>query len=771
MKTIPAVKIAIALALGIYLGDRLDTFEPFLIWGATALFIFLGFWGLWRNWGDVAVYMGILCLGFLFGTSTWGILNKIENLPADPVLMGGKVVSQVYQNNERQVVIFRSDWISEDGWRRQSFAGNLRLIVPADDGRIIPGSRLVLYGKTQPYPIKRNPGGRDLRREFARQGIVGWIKPEKIASVEIAKTSLAAQIRSRITDVLRSVLPPRQAGLLTGMILGQKSDLPEDVRDNFARSGLYHLLAVSGLHVGYLFALLILLVRPLILNLRLRRLVLLIGLWGYVILTGANPPTLRAALMISLIMLSFEVRRFPRHWNLWGGAALVILLFAPQQLFTPGFQLSFAAMAGILVAADASHRVRLSAPIYASNSLKVRKFFENHLAMPLLFSLCAVAFTAPILILHFGGFAPIAILLNLLAVPLAGAIFGVAWITILLKGMFHLSIDLLSGALELGLKGLEYLTAVGAHLPGNSYGDYGGVIAAIVFLIVLIGILRASNWRRVVLWISTGLALLFVLPVFQSQAHLRIEFLDVGKGDATLMRFPGGTNLLVDCGSETTAKFELIPSLRRRGINRISALLLTHFQEDHAGGAVEVLESLKVGRLLVNSLSPDNELGRSVIAAARRMNVPIRKLALGDTISILKGVGCRVLWPPQSSGGDDNQESIVLKVSYGEVDFLLTGDVGWKTERILFNAGDYLQSEILKVAHHGSRYSSRRFFLNRVRPRIALISCSAGNSYGHPTNRVVSDLEGMGCLIHRTDLQQAAVFASNGRDVWPIKWR
>jgi len=186
---------------------------------------------------------------------------------------------------------------------------------------------------------------------------------------------------------------------------------------------------------------------------------------------------------------------------------------------------------------------------------------------------------------------------------------------------------------------------------------------------------------------------------------------------------------------------------------------------------VEVLESLKVDRLLVNSLSPDNEPGRTVIAAARRMNVPIRKLVLGDTISVFYGAGCRVLWPPQSSGGNDNQESIVLKVSYGEVDILLTGDVGWKEERILFNAGDYLQSEILKVAHHGSRYSSRRFFLNRVRPRIALISCSAGNSYGHPTNRVVSDLEGMGCLIHRTDLQQAAVFASNGRDVWPIKWR
>jgi beta-lactamase superfamily II metal-dependent hydrolase len=287
----------------------------------------------------------------------------------------------------------------------------------------------------------------------------------------------------------------------------------------------------------------------------------------------------------------------------------------------------------------------------------------------------------------------------------------------------------------------------------------------------LLGIFFSKSWKRRAMCVVSGLALLLLLPLAQSNGQLRIEFLDVGQGDATLLRFPGGQNLLIDCGSAEAARFELIPSFRRRGIDRIHNLLISHFDVDHAGGALELLEALRVDRILVGMKFPETVMGKAVLELAETKNILIRTLCFGDTIAGIHGALALVLWPPRSYQADDNRCSIVLKIRYAESDLLFTGDINTREEKFLLAGGEILQSELLKVAHHGSKYSSGRTFLEVVSPDVAVISCGRRNPYGHPTPRVLRDLHQIGVDVHRTDTEYAGVFASDGTSIREVSWR
>lgn len=771
MKTVPAVKVALVLAFGLFLGDRVAEINPLAIIAAAAIAILVGWIWIRRSWTNVAAYSTLLCLGFLQGNSAHLFDHSAENLPSEPVLLGGEIGSCAYRSDDRDVLIFHPAWTSNEVSGRKSFAGDLRLIVSPTRRDLELGSRLLLAGQIRAYPEKRNPGGRNLQKELARMHIVGWVKPTRIVSLGSAHASVISGIRASLTETLHDILPARHAGLLTGMLLGDKTEVPDEVRDDFSRSGLYHLLAISGMHIGYLFAILLLVVKPVFLNLRVRRIVLFAILWAYVLITGANPPTVRAALIISLVMLSYELHRTPRRWNLWGGAALLILLVDPQQLFSVGFQLSFAATAGILLAMDFLEEKRSALRTSSLATRRWRRFLGRYVGVPLLISSAAGTFTAPILAAHFGGFALISVVLNLIAIPLAGLIFGLAWAIVASKLILGIAIAPLVAALELGLKALESIAFVGARLPGNSLGEFSGMVTATAIVIAFLGILLSSTWQRRFLWVSGALILLLIAPAIQSQSHLRVESLDVGQGDATLLRFPGGSNLLVDCGGKETAENELLPSLRRQGINRLNALLLTHFDADHAGGALPILEAFRVDRMVVSSLSPRGDLGQKIMNEARRRGIPVRAASLGDTLCGFQNSKCVILWPPESVGGDENRESIVMKVRFGETSILLTGDIEQPEEKFIMNSGGYLQSDILKVAHHGSRNSSQRDFIGKVRPQIGLISCGRGNPYHHPSQRVISDLEAMGCSVYRTDVKHASVFESDGKGIWAVSWQ
>ncbi len=732
----------------------------------AALFAFSG---RERLWTAPAAIIALFSLGCLLGSVTDTTLKKAGTLPIETVIIRGTLDSEIFREQDRRIFTFRTKWLSSDEELYKRFNTSLRLIVNPQEFQLESGSDLVIAGRIQPYPEKRNPGGRNLRLEFARDGIVGWIKPDYVTLLTQPEPGFSVQ--NAIRNSLISLLPPREAGLLTGMLLGDKKSVPEDIKDNFRRSGLYHLMAVSGLHIGFLFAILTLLISPVIKSLVLRRIALLIGLWSYVLLTGASTPTLRAAIMISFLMISFFSRRIPSNWNLLGGAALLILLLSPMQMFKPGFQLSFTAMAGVLITLDVKRRIMLRENTAPRKLRRITDALQNYIALPLLTSACIVILTAPILIAHFGYFAVSSIVLNIIAIPLAGCIFGLAWCAILCKALFGLIIPPLNGALELGIRSLEQIAQFGAGMRINLLGQHVGFYLALTFALIFLGIVLAGSRRKRLILMVCVIPVVILVHGLLKPVNLHIECFDVGQGDALFFRFPGGSNLMVDCGSEKAAKYELLPSLQRRGINRINNLVITHFDSDHAGGAVEIMNSLVVARLLVSSQTPESRLGKALLENARVNDIPVRTLALGDTISGYPGAKCLVLWPYKANSGDENEESLVLKISYSDTDVLLTGDIGIAEEIKIAAAGYYLSSEILKVPHHGSRYSLSSRFLELVDPEYAFISCGLNNVYGHPHKSVIDFLSESVSSIHSTDINHAAVYISNGEHIWQDKWR
>jgi competence protein ComEC len=771
----PTVKAALWLALGIFCGE----FWRVQVTTGLGLILLL----LWivgvithrRTVSDAVWIPALLLSGALLQAASRTDLAAWEPFYEKPVYLYGEVTAVFPQPDEKRIFVLRPEWISLDGAAKRFPKGNLRLKIGAEERspeeELNPGARIALKGEIHPYPSKRNPGGRDLRAEFARKHIVGWIQHRGYEVKTRGNPAFFSRVRDAVSGVLKSILPEREAGLLIGMILGDKSAVLEEVKSDFRSSGLYHLLVVSGAHIGFFLTFLTLFLSPLSLPLRLRRRILLLGVWGYTLLAGGSPPTLRAALMISFVLLSFELKRVVCTWNLLGSAALLILLLYPQQLFQPGFQLSFAAAAGVLFALNWYDRRKREQDFPRNLPRRVVKPVQRFLVLPLLVSLSVVLFTAPILAHHFGSFAPIAVLLNLAAIPLSALIFGLTWLVILLKLTVGWVFEPLCAALELGVKLLASLADLGARSPGAAVGVPFGVLGAFGMLLIYLLVMGSRRWSRRLLWVSGGLACFWLFPLAEQAHALQVEFLDVGQGDATLLQFPDGNRLMIDCGGENPAQFELLPSFRRRGIERIQTLLLTHFDTDHAGGAVTLLENLRVDRLIVNTLHPEEALGEQILQKAAALQIPVQVAVCGDTLAGFRGARCLVIWPPEEYPAGDNPNSLVLRVSFGGNDLLFTGDISRAEEEILMRAGSYLQSEILKVAHHGSVASSSRRFLACIQPRLALIGCGRGNPYGHPAPQTLENLNEIGCQIHRTDLQQAGVWRITTDSIRPVVWR
>jgi len=259
--------------------------------------------------------------------------------------------------------------------------------------------------------------------------------------------------------------------------------------------------------------------------------------------------------------------------------------------------------------------------------------------------------------------------------------------------------------------------------------------------------------------------------VFAPPPVLRVTVLDVGQGDSLVIQTPGGRVLIVDAGramgEDDVGRRVVLPFLRAQGINRVDALLLTHADDDHVGGAATLLERITIDRLLVSAVPSDAPLYRRILQAARRRSIPILSLARGQTLDFHDGVIAEILNPPPEGppGREhpDNNASLVLRLRYGSTALLLTGDAEREAEKDMLRAGADLRADVLKVGHHGSLTSSSERFLEAVRPRVALLSAGRGNPFGHPHRDILARLAARRIRVFRTDRDGAIALVSDGR--------
>jgi len=594
-----------------------------------------------------------------------------------------------------------------------------------------------------------------------------------VAAAVVLALTHSAEIRARAEVTLGRGMPDREAALARGFVLGEDEEVDPATTEDFRRAGLSHLLAVSGQNV----ALLALLAMPLLaaLGMPLRtRLLWVLGLIAvYVPLAGAGPSIQRAAIMGGLsVLATLSGRRTSRLYGL-GFAAGVLLALEPGIAADVGWQLSFAAVLGILLLASPLRRAILER-IGADG-------WRRPLADGAAMTIAATLATAPLIAFHFEELSTVTLVANLLALP---AVAPAMWL-----GMLAAAAGQVPGLPVAALNALDapllaYIAQVAAWCgrPGwaslRVHLGLGGLVSSYVLLsAAVLATQRFARRRRLLrlrrppgtdgpkphhrggrsarrrgviasagglIVVGSALALLVSGGVAaEPPPGLRVSVLDVGQGDAILLQPRGAPALLVDGGPPGDG---IAAELRDAGVERLGAAIVTHDQTDHAGGIRDLLGALPIGRIFFGVLR------HSTFAQIHAAGVPTRRLALGNELRD-GSLRLDVLWPPREllagphAGEDPNLLAIVALARWSHFSLLLTADAEAETTPL-----DPGPVDVLKVAHHGSDDAGLGPLLERTRPRLAVISVGDGNSFGHPTPGTLATLASHGVPVLRTDL-------------------
>jgi competence protein ComEC len=628
-----------------------------------------------------------------------------------------------------------------------------RLDLPR--GRAPPQGAIVESVVSVKRPRGRGTNGFDESAYLRRQGIHVVLSAHsfRIVGHRGGVGGVADSVREYLARSLAPGVSGERRAVIAGILLGEDEGLEQGLQDRFRASGLYHLLAVSGQNVTYVVLGTLLLAWLLGLPRAVGEAGALAAVCGYVLAVGWQPSVVRAGVAGGLASLAWLCGRARDRWYFLLVGAAVLLSWNPYSLLDPGFQLSFAAVAAIFVLVPRFETWLAGYPV------------PPRLVTVLAVSSSCGAVTAPILLTHFGNVPLYTVASNALAEPVVAPLLGLALVCSALEPVLPSAAATLAwvnGWLA------AYLAAVARFFGGLPHARLASwkalaVLAVGAAFAVLIMRLPAPRGRRAAALVSL-LALVLVGWRLQpahgvppSPAGLRITFLDVGQGDSALIQVPEGA-VLVDEGAPEA---HVAHQLERLGVHHLAAAVLTHPQRDHVGGAADVTDQLSVGFLLDPGLPARSSDERAARDSARQHGVRIVLARAGEEFRLGR-LDVHVLWPDGSGtpGEDPNQHAIVLLVSYGSVDALLTADAESDVTLPL-----RLPSvEILKVAHHGSADDGLAELLAVLRPRVAVISVGAHNDYGHPSPSTLTTLGRFsGLSVYRTDRDGRVSIESDGR--------
>ena len=566
--------------------------------------------------------------------------------------------------------------------------------------------------------------------------------------------AIADGLRRGVARSLDAVPPGERRAVLAGVVLGEDEGLDQELRDRFRASGLYHLLAVSGQNVAYVVAGMILLAWTLGFPRWIGEVGALGAVFAYVLAVGWQPSVVRAGVAGGLASLAWLASRPRDRWYFLLVGAAVLLAWSPYSLLEPGFQLSFAAVAAIFVLVP-----RIEARL-EGYPLPVK------LAEVVALSAACGAATAPILWLHFGAIPVYSLVANALAAPIVAPLLGLA----LAAAALHPALPEAASALA-WIDGwlAAYLAFCARTVGGLPYAQVEsgrallGLLGCAGLLAALVRRRRPRAWRAAAV-AGVVLALVVAWRSVPDNAPplpngLRITVLDVGQGDAILLQVPEGA-VLVDQGPPEA---DVAGQLEDLGVERLVALVLTHPQRDHIGGAADVLGAIEVGSVLDPRIPAESEDHDAAVEAARAHDVPVVALHAGQRLRV-GALRLEVLWPdrPGPPGDDPNNHAVVLLATYGRIDALLTADAEGNVTVPIRPP----PVEILKVAHHGSADTALPALLDLVDPQIAVVSVGANNDYGHPTPSTMAALSGFSGLdVYRTDLDGRVTIETDGSRV------
>ncbi|PIQ83721.1 MAG: DNA internalization-related competence protein ComEC/Rec2 [Candidatus Omnitrophica bacterium CG11_big_fil_rev_8_21_14_0_20_63_9] len=781
----PFVSVALAFICGL-LAAAASQHSPVLGVCAGSLAAVVG-WAL-RAQGHRAALVVLLLWGMLGALRmvVWqhhpehALFAHLSDEPR-PVQLHGIVVddpSDPFTSTElgMQTCVVELRHVRRASW--EPLSGRVRVTWQQVTQPLAYGDEVLLEGVWTRVPPPGNIGQFDWRAYLARQRVQGLLRVRPYDAVVVLQRdrgsrwmAAVVRLRQRWSELLRRHFPERHAGLLRSILLGQRVALDTRLQEAFVETGTIHLLVISGFNVGIIAVLLELLLRLTGLPWRTRLPVIALGVAVYSALTGLQPPVVRAALMAWIVLGASALDRVISWPNTLAAAALAILLIDPVQLFDPSFQLSFGAVASLLAFTGPGQGWLMSRLGWVKP-----EWLRRYVALSVSATASIWIGLWPVLAWYFFMVSPVSMLANVLLAPLISALVvagtGLLMAATVLETVMRWGSGMLGWWLELTITLVFWCHAIpGGHAyvgrpPIAVVGGYYALLALSLF--------RArwgwSRGRVAICWAAAaGLwAWSAVIGHWLDDRWLRLEALDVGHGDSILVRTPGGQTLLVDAGTEEAGRFRVLPTLRARGITTLDALLLTHTDADHVGGAVPLLQELRVRRLLTNGVPGRSAIARRVERLARARRIPIAALRAGASLSGDPLVAMSVLHPPPDLVPDvpaiANDNSIVLKVSMGTVSFLLTGDLEEAGVPVLLESQAPLRSTVLKVPHHGSRLgeAGERLF-QAVSPQLAILS--VGRAHHLPAEETLQALRHVRATVYSTQEQGAIRMRTDGQRI------
>ena len=791
----PAVRIAFLLILGILISNHFITTLPALSLLTLSLFtlLFLFEWINRRSYLLLSSRLSTLfyLLFLIFGSSLYyqiridfskrtidraSVINLFE---WDEIEVKGDIISSGRSSTGRPVyeVKVEETYFEQDRHWQQPY--KIRLYASEDAKTdVINGNGIHAAVRIYSFPDRRNPHEFDYGHWLHNRGIAAHGELTEVISTSKTTKIEWESVRTSVQANADMLFDEEHSHMAKALLLGFKDDLTPETRLQFSRSGLSHIMAVSGLHVGFIVAPFWLLIPFMWGSAKGRYFglcMLTLLLVGYAGLTGFSPSVSRASLMAWFISYGKLFHKVRNSINLTAVAAIIVLFINPRQLFEIGFQLSFSAVFIILLIMREAQELIPH---------KHRFGFKGGLISIILVSVVVQLGLFPILVYYFGEFSIIGPIANALVVPLLSFTVPAGLLFILVSPMVPDALQ--AGVIPLQFS-LNWVQWVAEFLGSRSFSYITvGEKSISIFLIWISAIfwvaasrIYAFRWKILILLLCS-VNLYFIEKLIREPGikTLEITVLDVGQADAIHISTPNGKNLLIDAGRwspmSNSGDRVLLPYFEYMGMDQIDAVLLSHPHADHIGGMPSLMDGIKIGRIYQSDYDYDSVLYRTVMNLAEMYSIPIYLPTAGELIDIDPSLRIFVIGPEPNAPRDrnPNNHSLSFKIVYGNTSFLFSGDAEVEQERRMADRyGDFLKSDLYKVGHHASNTSSTALFMREVNPEITVASLAFRNVFGHPGQHAVNRLHQYSNNQLYTSLNGAIRFESDGDVIREVLWR
>lgn len=643
------------------------------------------------------------------------------------------------------------------------------------------GDIIKCKGNFQKGEKARNYGGSNYNSYLKTQKIYGIFnsKKVKLISKDIDIFYIANNISNKIEEKIDLLLNETEANLCKGLILGKTQEIEESIKENFRIVNISHILAISGLHVTYI-VMLITIISQRIIGKKYGTVFVIVVLIFYMFLVGFTPSIVRACIMGILVNLAFLVHRKNNFWNSLALSLLLILINNPYSILNIGLQLSYLATIGI-VSFSRKIRKKIDNFKFLKNNLVIRKNNKIQTLVNKIKENLSVMFSAqililPIMIYNFNIIGTYFIISNLLVSVIIGTTIFLSILLVTSSFIFFSISKIFSHILTILLQLLIIISNISKLPFSKIYIPTPSILSIILYYVTiyvlnfldnvyskesdsyyrirnLIAIFKyriRKNRLRVEKLIIATFVLMIIMNILPK--NLKVHFIDVGQGDSTFIVTPHNKTILIDGGGSLNKNFDvgektLVPYILDRGYTKIDYIFVSHFDFDHVGGILSILEELKVGKIIIGKQFENSENYEKMIKIARKKKIEIIQADKENDI-VIDEVKFNIIWPDKENiikENSLNNNSLVMKMIYKNFSMLFTGDIEEIAERKIIDTykdnSDILKSDVLKTAHHGSKTSSINEFLKLVKPKIALIGVGKTNTFGHPNIEVLERLE------------------------------